>query len=639
MHDLLPYADPRGFLAWLAGLSVLAGVPGYLLAGRWMTGQDRTSRIASSLAVGLLLVPLLGMPLTWLGVPLMPWTYLPLALVLAGLLGRVAAYRDAWTHLSHSFPPLTTWTAAGAVAASVVLAGVIQQAFAGYAASPHLWDASNHSFMVLRIARAGSLDPQAVFGPPWSAPPQTYLMGWHAGAALVTRATGTPAYVSAWYLAGLGAALAPVMLTLFWRAAGLGSLLIFGAVWFVAANFFVPTGIFAWGGFGQIIGLAVLPAVVVVLRAHVVRPSRVAGVVGALLLVALLHVHASEVFLAPLLLAVAWPPRDRRAPVYEVLARSALPALVLVLAGVLPLLGTAAEYGRLAGGENLPPPPGWSVVLREFRTYAGGNVPVLQHLVAPAVVVGLLLRRTRCVAVAALLLGLLYVGLRQVQDPASLLLGTPFYRQAPRAVYPQLYLMPVLLAGLFLGPVRLLGRRRALERRRWFRVAIAALLIAVGVVVIRPGVTWNHRNLANKHAGVPFTPTEAAFARRLAAELPADVHIANQITDGSVWAMHVSGLAFTDPCGWPVGHGDGGSLRPAVRGLVQRPWPDVTRRLEAAGVTHVYVSDINLRPSEPPLTRELIGADPRFRSVLRDSTVSVYEILWSTEHVGTSGDR
>lgn len=639
MHDLLPYADPRGFLAWLAGLSVLAGVPGYLLAGRWMTAQDRTSRIVTSLAVGLLLVPLLGMLLTWLGVPLAPWTCLPPALVLAGLLGRVAAYRDMWAHLSRSFPPLPSWTAAGAVTASLVLAGVIQQAFAAYAASPHLWDASNHSFMVLRIARTGSLDPQLVFGPPWNAPPQTYLMGWHAGAALVARATGTPPYVSAWYLAGLGAAVAPLMLTLFWRAAGLRPLLIFGAVWFVAANYFVPTGIFAWGGFGQIIGLALLPAVVVVLRAHVVRPTRTAGIVGALSLVALLHVHAGEAFVAPLLLAVAWPPRDQRAPVRTLLVRSALPVVVLLAAGVAPLLGTAAEYGRLAGGENLPPPPGWSVVLREFRTYAGGNVPVLQHLVLPAVVVGLVVRTTRRVAIAALLLGLLYAGLRQVQDPVSLLLGTPFYRQAPRVIYPQLYLMPMLLAGLFLEPVRLLGEYRELQRRRWFRLAIAALLIVVGVVVIRPGVTWNQRNLAHKHAGVPFPPEEAAFARRLAAELPPAVRIANQITDGSVWAMHISGLAFTDPCGWPLGHGDGGTLRPAVRGLVQRPWPDETRRLEAAGVNHVYVSDINLSPSEPPLKREVIAADPRFRSVLSDSTVSVYEILWRAEEAGMVRDR
>jgi len=136
-------------------------------------------------------IPLAGLALSALHIPWTPVAYGAAVLVVSAVLGRREQYRKLWRDFGASIPPLAFTTVLGCVAASLALAVVIQRAFAGFAASPHLHDASNHAFMVSQVVRHASLDRHLVFGPPYGSPPQDYLLGWHAAAALTCRLTGT----------------------------------------------------------------------------------------------------------------------------------------------------------------------------------------------------------------------------------------------------------------------------------------------------------------------------------------------------------------------------------------------------------------------------------------------------------------
>lgn len=628
MDHLLPFSDLPGYLSWLLACLVLTAGPGFALAGVWLTGQDRLTRFLASFATGMLAFPLLGHALSFIGLPLTPAFYLAVVAGLAGILGRSERYRGLWRAVGGAVPRLETPAMLGAVIGGIALAVVIRQAFAGFAAPPHLHDASNHSFMVRQIVEHASLDRRLVFGPPYGSPPQDYLLGWHAAAALISRLSGTLPHISAWYLAATCACLLPAMGTLLWRAFGIPGRIMGLGAGFLAANYFMPTGIFSWGGFGQIIGLCVLPWAMVILRCAAGPACWPAGLTAGLALLGLLHIHTAEVFAVLILAPSAWPPGADRASWRSSAPRLALAVGILVVGGLLPLLPTFTSYNAFTAGHQVPPPPGWKAAWQQFTTFAGGNVPILQLMIGPALVAGVFRKGMRRVWVTSLVMTLLFLGLRQVQDPVSLFLTRPFYHQAGRLLYPQIFLMPLLVSGAFFLVVD--GMGKLWSRLRWpGRTAVqVGLVLIIAARWLYPGCYWSYRNMLNFTMVAPFSVEDARLAERMQQELPPTAVVANQDNDGSFWAMHLSGLRFLDPCTWGLGEKEGRFHRGPIAHLLDDPWPQETLALRELGTRYLFVSDTALPDSRHPINRDHIDADPRFREVMRGGDSAVYEILW-----------
>ncbi len=629
-----PVIDVLAWARWLLAFAAVIVLPGWALVGRHLRGLDLWSRLYLAVAAGLTAVPLCAVPLSALGIPFQAVSFLVVSLGGAWLLGRQAWWRERMGRISEGLEPLGGLTSAIVLGLCAAMAVIIVAAFRDYAAPNHLDDASNHSFMVLRILQTHSVAPSRVFAPPYGAPVIPYVMGWHASAALMADVAGVSAYVSAWYLPIFAAVLMPLALSLFWRACGIGRGALLLAGGFAVANYYTPNNIFSWGGWGAIVGPFLIPWVVLTLRAALRTPDVLGGVIAGLALVALIHVHTGDVFSAlVLLIAVARPNGDRALDKRATGATLLVVLGTVVVAGVLPLLGPLRTYRGWVSSEALPSPPGWPAVASQFLTFAGGNVPILHWFVLPGLAAGLLLRGYRRLGLLALAYTALYFGLRQVQDPVSLLLSRPYYRQFPRVIYPLLFMLPPLMAAAVLA-VRS-GLHRIGDRmpggpkaRRLVDVIGVAVLV---IFVFRPGAYWNYRNLEYQKRGVPFSADDYRLARQMTSVLPECAVVANQYGDGSFWAMHASGLRFLDPCSWPLGASQGLCHRPAIGRLLEKPWPPEVRALHDTGVDYVYVGDAVLEGVHPPLRRALLDADPRFARLLDDGNAAVYRIRWDAE--------
>ncbi len=624
-----PLTDLAAGIRWLSAFGVIVVLPGWLLMGRHVRTLDAVTRLYLATGAGLLLTALLGPAFAAVRVPYSPEAVTAAGIAVALALGRSRRWRESAAGLADGIEPLDLRGTLAVCALGVIMAVIVLAAFRDYAAPNHLDDASNHAFMAWRAQAAQDLSTARVFAPPYGSPAIPYLPGWHGCAALVGELGRVPAWVSMWWLAVLACILTPPALVLFWRAAALPMpvALLGGA--FAAANYFTPTNIFSWGGFGAIIGLSLAPWLALSLRALLVSPSVAGGIMAGLAMVGILHIHTSEVFTALLLFAVSAPAASALRGRSRSVAPAALAAVaVFAIAGLLPLLETLRVYRGWSASANLYPPPGMGKAARDFLTYAGGNVPVLHWFVAPGLVAGLVWRRSRGLALLSLAFLLLYFGVRQFQDPFSLTVSRPYYRQYSRLVYPQMYLLPPLMAIAVLGVLK--GAAR-LWRGRGLRLLALLPLAALAHWVLYPGMYWSYRNLEYQKRGVPFSPADARLAREMARVLPGGAVIANQYGDGSVWAMHVSGLRFLDPCSWPLGEREGLHHRPAIARLLVRPWPPEVRALRDLGTDFVYVGDTVLERVVPALSRARLDADPRFERVLDDGDDAVYRILWDAD--------
>jgi hypothetical protein len=624
-----PLTDLAARARLLSAFGVIVIVPGWLLIGRHVRTLDRAARLYLATGAGLLLTGLLGPAFAALQVPYTPESVTATGIVIALALGHCRRWRDTAAGLADGIEPLDARGTLAVISLTAIMAAIVLFAFRDYAAPNHLDDASNHAFMVSRVLTTHSLAAGRVFAPPYGAPAIPYLPGWHGCAALVADLGRVPAWVSAWGLAVFACILTPLALTLFWRAAALPIPVALLAGAFAVANFYMPTNIFSWGGFGAIIGLALAPWIALALRALILRPSAAAGILAGLALVAILHIHTSEIFTAALLLVVIWPPASGRHSRARDMARAvALALVVFALAGLLPLLEPLRVYREWTASEALSTPPGLRAAAIEFLTFTGGNVPILRWFVVPGLVVGLIWRRGRRVGLLSLAFLLLYFGVRQFQDPLSLTVSRLYYRQSPRVIYPQMYLLPPLMAAAVLGTMQAAGR---LWRRRGRRLLALVPLAALVHWVLYPGAYWSYRNLEYQKRGVPFTATDSRLAREMTRLLPGNAVIANQYGDGSFWAMHVSGLRFLDPCSWALGAREGLHHRPAIARLLDRPWPPEARALRDLGTGYVYVGDTVLEGVMPPLNRARLDSDPRFARLLDDGDDAVYRILWDAD--------
>ena len=624
-----PLTDLAAGARWLTAFGVIVILPGWLLLGRHIRTLDRAARLYLATCAGLLLTALLGPAFAALQVPYTPESVTASGIVIALALGRSRRWRDTAAGLADGIEPFDARGVLAVISLSAVMAAIVLVAFRDYAAPNHLDDASNHAFMASRVLAIHSLAAGRVFAPPFGAPAIPYLPGWHGCAALIADLGRVPAWVSAWGLAVFACVMTPAALTLFWRAAALPLPVVLLGGAFAAANFYMPTNIFSWGGFGAIIGLSLAPWVALALRGLVLRPSATGGLLAGLALVAILHIHTSELFTAPLLLAAILPRVSGSHNHARNVARSvALAVAVFALVGLLPLLEPLRVYRGWTASETLPTPPGLRAASIDFLTFAGGNVPILRWFVVPGLMAGLIWRRSRRLALLSLAFLLLYFGVRQFQDPLSLALSRPYYRQFPRVIYPQMYLLPPLMAVAVLATMRAASR---LWRGPGKRLLPLVPLVALVHWVLYPGVYWSYRNLEYQKRGVPFTPADSRLASEMARVLPGGAVIANQYGDGSFWAMHVSGLRFLDPCSWALGEREGLHHRPAIAQLLDRPWPAEVRALRALGTEYVYVGDTVLEGVAPPLSRVRLDADPRFERLLDNGDDAVYRIRWDAD--------
>jgi hypothetical protein len=450
-------------LRWLAAAALLLWLPGHLLIGRWLHPLDVLSRVVLSLSAGALLAPALVTLLGPLGIQVVPVFYLPSALLVGRGASRLQALRRAARALIAGLPPLGASAQVALLACSTLIFLLVHEGFRDFVAPPHVHDASNHAFMVLRIFEAGSADPRTVFGDQVGMPQVLYLMGWHMVAALTARLGGIAPYVCAWFFPLFALCLTPIALTLLWRAWGVPTLAVLLGALFVALNEFVPAGILGWGGFGQIIGMFLLPCVVLAVRA-MLRTRRLAtAVVLGVALAGLQQVHSVQLLLALVLgLLIGF-----RKPAADDLPgpRPSLWRVALLAAGVFAMISVPAAWKLGAAYSQMikeAPSPELMSMRRglQWVVRTGGIAVPLQVLTVIGLVASLFDRRFRGLALTSLVIcGFAYV-LACFRDPVTSFLSLPFYREPIRILFLQMFVLSPLMAFPFVRCHELLGRLR-----------------------------------------------------------------------------------------------------------------------------------------------------------------------------------
>ncbi len=684
MHAPLPLLS---FVLWLRfGLAaaVMVWLPGFvILGGRWRipTGFEG---FLLQISAGLILPFVYAAGPGRLGAPFTPIAYLAFVLLAGATVrwwtprtGPARAFRLTPASAESGTPPTEESTAcsAGLAAAAVVLSFVLLVMGYGHLpAPPHVHDAVNHAWLTRRIAQDATLS--------WSALSQEtagtlglgYLPGLHAAAALIARVGGLAPYVSIWMSALLVAAFIPAAWWMLWRAWGASAFVAGCASLLIAANPLGPAGVLGWGGFGQVAGFFVVPAAALMLRAATDATSREGRArwwtaVGAgLFLGGLVHLHAAEVLVS---LVAAWLiPARARFPLDRPAAPSGGPRKVAggTRSGRAPAARVAWGVGGVAlGFLALCGPELWELARRYpseiaavpvatkpvgdalWRLWkAGGGGHLVRLLVLGGWGLALRSGRWRKAAIVSGLLGLWYLALLSRADPLSRWLSTPFYRQAPRLLYLQLYFSPLWAALALAFGLRWWARRRprpgaagnrpgdAGRVARGLVLGIAAAL----ALLAAPRLVTNYRNGGT---AVPFTLDDYHHAVEISRIVPPDAVVANLWDDGSAWAMQVSDRNFLLPCAWDLRTPEGRSVHELARGLAEDPWPEATARLvDAHSIAWLYVSDGVWRDGSG-LRRADFEDDPRFEPIVVGKQSTLYRIRrpWdpAARRRGSSGPR
>ncbi len=625
MTAVHPFIAPLLWLRFLPAAAAILGLPGWLLVGRHLRGGSWLDRGLISCAAGLLLVPSLAAPLRWLDLPLRFWTYLPVALVLALVVGRFAGWRTALGGLDLEPSPGRRGTWLILACCLMLLAGACV-GFSSYCVPPHHVDGSNHAFLIQRVAATGSTADADIFDSPWGSANLRYLPGWHAAAALIAVLGGVAPYVAMWLLCIVVLCFLPATLGLLWRRWGLSGPALVLAAAFVAADQQMPFGLFTWGGYGIIMGTFVVPWCVLLLeRTWRGGPLPLAALAG-LSLGALLHIHATEVLLASLLslLTLAVVGRDASG----VVRRPGRWHFLILLAGLafLSVEVVILHLGQYLDGAMASA----AFVMRrlghtfEIFVHAAGSWEPLQLLWVAGLAMGLWRRRTRPLALSAVVVGSLAGALGVWRDPVSLFLSTPFYGQAHRVYDVLIY----LLAPLMTLPVAFLWRRSR-DRHVGPLPGPAAVSLAVVVVCVLPAQRHVLHVYEDARVWAPLEATDFEHARLLAEVVAPDEFVANQAADASFWAAHVSDRRFLVPTRWELGNREHTRIREGVAGLVRRPWPAETLALRDLGTRWLYARDPQAYEQPPPdFHRTDLAADERFEPVLAGENATLYRIRW-----------
>jgi len=608
---VVPPLDVEVWLRILAGTALVLVVPGLLVVRPWTRAGDPLTTLALALPAGILLVAVASYALVPAGAALRWWLALPIAAGIAMLARGGTRTVDP--------APGSRWLIAGAcgLMIAVVVAGL-----AGYDAPRG--DAANHAFMVRRIADVRTVAQGEVFAPPLGSPGFVYLMGWHAGAALVSQALAIAPHLVAWGLPLLCLALLPIALASLWRRCGVpATAAIWGAA-FVAANRGFPAGALQWGALGHIIGWLGVPVATLAAISALADGGWRRGVLAGLLLVGLLLVHGAELPAVALMTLCAWLAHRRADP------RARPDATGLVLAVVIPaaaaavvVAGVGLDYGEaLRGGARQP----WRELGHAIDTAssAGWHWGPTRVLVIAGIVLGWRRPALRALAVASVAVAVLQVTLASLRDPVSRLLAAPFYREPARVLMLQLFLLPPLL-GVAIQSL-LDGTQRSGRVLR-----LAGWVVAAAVLV--PGLVDNGRHIRRNAHEEPWGAAQHALARGIAGVVQDGEVVANIPQDGSVWAWHTSGERFLLPATWRLALPGEWRRSERVLGFLEATWPAETLSLRDEGVRYLYVGDRWDRRYGQELTdagwgRHRFDDDSRFTLLLREGEASLYRIEW-----------
>jgi len=603
-----PPLDAGSWLRILAGATLVLVVPGLLAICRWSRRADALETLALALPAGILLTAVVSYALIPAGPALHWWLVLPLAAALA-LVARGARGEN------DDAGPALRWPV---VLACGLMAGVVVAGLAGYDAPRG--DAANHAFMVRRIAEVHSVAKDDVFAPPVGSPGFVYVMGWHAGAALIPAAP----HLVAWVLPLICLALLPVALVALWRRCGVPAVAaVWGAV-FVVANRGFPAGALQWGALGHAVGWLCVPVTTLAMLAALCDGGWRRGLLAGLLLVGLLLVHAVELPVVALMSLCGWFAHRRAQPGARPDPTGGLLALgLLVAAAAAAIAAIGLDYGAPAHAAVAHP---WHELGRavDAANRAGWQWAPLRVLVIAGILLGWRRPVLRPLAVTSVAATILYITLTSFRDPVSRALAAPFYREPARVLMLQMFVLPPLLGMAMQAMLAWTGRRqRALRLVGW--ALVAALVV--------PALVDNGQHIRAHAHEEPWSAEAHTMARALADVVHDGEVVANLPQDGSVWAWHASGERFLLPATWPLARPGEVPRRQRVLGFLEETWPPETLSLRDEGVRYLYVGDRWDPRYGGELTaagwgRARFDADPRFTLVLREGEASLYRIVW-----------
>ncbi|MAF66433.1 MAG: hypothetical protein CMJ84_12345, partial [Planctomycetes bacterium] len=614
MTSAQPLTDLVLWLRFVFGSAVVLWLPGFLLAGRHLRNRPLPARIVLSSGIGMFLLALFAQFTSFFATGVRPVQFLPVAVLAAAWLGSTEMGRGLATGLDAD-EPSEPWLSPALVVAFAIGLACLIVGFGDFVVPPTTHDAANHAFMTLRISETGTVLASAVFGPPHGVPDLPYAMGTHASASMIAQVSGLAPYVSVWFMGLVAASLLPVSLSILWSewrvpaaAVALGGL-------FVAVNAFVPSRMLWWGLFATAVGLVLVPVLALLLERFWSSASVEAGVVAGLATGSLMLIHGSEVPTAGLA-ALATIALKRSPPSLNLWGWAAFFATAIAsgwyfLARVVPAylsggIGSGQEYV-----ESLA-----TAILRTLQ--ATGESPLLQGLALFSLAIGLIVRRTRVLALATLSIALVITLLAVFRDPISGLITTPYYRQPERVRYLLVFFVPPLMGcGLMWGWERV-------RAETWPALVRWGVLVAGILVLVAPDLPGIVQGYEDKDGFAPFSRDDFRHAQQIATIVGPDEWIVNPFFDGSSWAMHVSGRRFLVPTGWRLTDERGRGNQRLVRLFAQDLEID---RLDEH-FHYVYVSDLRTGPAQG-FKRPRLDRDERFEAVAVGEHSTLYRAIRS----------
>ena len=629
-----PISDPISWLRFFAGLLIIVILPGSFLIYKRAAKLGPLWSLGLSFAIGMLVAPVYARLTNWLSLPYEPIGHTIFSCLGMWLLGRSAALDELMQRVTEPLITEQRWHRVyelGIVASMAYIAVTLVVAFGDLPAPPHVHDASNHAFLVQRIADLRSTDFGEIFTAPFGSPQVGYLLGWHSTAALISRTSGLAPYVTMWQLGLASLVLLPLTLAILWRHWSLTPAAVAVAAFLVSGLDANPFTDLNWGGFGMLIGFSLAPVVAVFCVQAIATRALPAIAALSVLVASLVHIHAGGVVTAFLLALASWHSMRRTESKRRwTFAHLGVVALVgLLVAGV--------DLWRLAGdyrGMRMVPPAGdpaslQHILLRIWRRVARDEWTAL--LLLFGWVVFMARRNTRPAGIVFFGMALVFTTLSRFRDPVSLFLTTPYYQTPGRLLTPML---PLTIPMVYALPLWLSEH----ARRNWQRFILAAGILILLFPSTRHGRASIRREFRSDRlrSTVPFSRGDFALARQIPGRVPPEGLVANFWDDGSTWAMHVSGRHFLLPVSWHLGVDDDMDHRPAVRALLDAPWNEEARGLRDLGVTHLFMSDtaLGVERGSGQFHRGLVANDPRFCEELRGTDSSLYRIIWEQGEIG-----
>lgn len=617
-----------------AALWVLLGVvPGLLIVTWLVPGRSRLERLAVAPLVSIALgfapaawLSALGVPQAWHAAWVVPLVVSVVLLVVLGRRGAlralVAGSRDARAVCVGVALTVVVWVVGIATSAP------------GWSAVVPNSDGNSHGVFVARILASGSVAPDHVAVFDLADPARSsvfYPLGLHALAAPVASLTSVASALLV-ALTVLASASFVVGCAALARRVG-GAAVVAPASVAAALMPWYPVELVGWGPVPLVLGVALVPAAILVLLDARDRRSTAAAVFAV---AGLLALHVTEVLVAAgvALLALLL---DRRAA-----GRAAAAGSVVVAGAAAAVVVGPIALGLVAGG---------GARVQEPTTAAGAGDALVWALLRPGSALDALDSPSVLVIVVAGLVALALVGLAVAGGVSAwrsapgraitlavagfLLLGVlaqaglptpfsyPWYSDPDRLMAQAAGLLPVLVGAGW-------AVLRALPARRPGRRIVAVLGVLAAAVLAAQAVAAASDGLTRYSV---VTPDDRAAYAWLAAHVRPGDRVLNDHRDGSVWAYDAtrgavapvfgakpSGGFETDPWFAPAMRLQAGIGRLAAD-------PSLRDDARALDVRYVVVGSRTFSEAPRLLDVAAMSASPALREVFRAGDARVFEIV------------